>query len=61
MRTLTAYLIGVLIVLAIGNGLAWSIGGLPKLHAMVIFSAGFLLGATGMYIAAHVYGYKRMQ
>jgi uncharacterized membrane protein SpoIIM required for sporulation len=61
MRTLTGYLIGVIIALALANGLAWFIAGLPKLHTMVLFSAGFLLGAIGMYIAAYVYGYQRMR
>jgi hypothetical protein len=61
MRTLTAYLAGVVIALAMANGLAWFIGGLPKLHMMAVFSAGFLLGAFGMYLAACLYGYRRVQ
>ena len=61
MRTLTAYLIGVILVLALANILAWSIGGLPRLHVMNVFSAGFLLGAFGMYLAAHLYGYRQVR
>ena len=59
MRTLTAYGIGVAIVLAILNGMAWRTG-MPRLHALNVFSAGFMLGALGMYIAAFLYGYRRI-
>jgi hypothetical protein len=58
MRTLTAYGIAVLIVLAILNGVSWLVD-TPRLHGLHIFSAGFALGALGMYIAAHLYGYRR--
>jgi hypothetical protein len=61
MRTLTAYLLGVFIVLAILNGIFWSAGDLPRAEKFGIFSAGFLLGAFGMYLAAHLYGYRRVQ
>lgn len=61
MRTLTAYLIGVAIALTLLNGLAWELGGLPRLHGIAIFSGGFLMGALGMYIAATVYGYRQIR
>ena len=60
MRTLTAYGIGVLVVLAILNGLAWLLGA-PRQHGLAVFSAGFSLGMLGMYLAAHVYGYRRVR
>jgi hypothetical protein len=44
--------------LAILNGTAWFLGA-PRRHSLGIFSAGFALGMLGMYIAAHLYGYKR--
>jgi len=46
MRTLTAYGIGVVIVLAILNGIAWLVGS-PRLHGLNVFSAGFVLGMLG--------------
>jgi hypothetical protein len=33
----------------------------PKQHDLGVFSAGFVLGALGMYIAAWLYGYRRVQ
>jgi hypothetical protein len=59
MRTLTAYGIGVMIILAILNGVAWR-AGTPPLHELSVFSAGFVLGMLGMYIAAWLYGYRRV-
>lgn len=59
MRTLTAYAIGVVTVLAILNCMAWLLG-TPRLHNLNIFSAGFVLGMLGMYLAAHLYGYRRV-
>jgi hypothetical protein len=59
MRTLTAYGIGVVIVLAVLNGIAWQVGKPPP-HDLSVFSAGFVLGALGMYIAACLYGYRRV-
>jgi hypothetical protein len=59
MRTLTSYGIGVVIVLAILNGIAWEVGA-PRLHSINVFSAGFVLGMVGMYIAAWLYGYRRV-
>ena len=58
MRTLTSYGIGVVIVLASLNGIAWSAGAL-RLHSLNVFSAGFVLGMFGMYIAAWLYGYHK--
>ena len=51
MRTLTAYGIGVVIVLAALNGVAWKVG-TPRLHDLNVFSAGFALGVLGTYISA---------
>jgi hypothetical protein len=59
MRTLTAYGIGVVIVLAALNGIAWK-AGMPRLHSLNVFSAGFVFGALGTYIAAWLYGYRRV-
>ena len=59
MRTLTAYGIGVVIVLAVLNGMAWRAGN-PRLHEINVFSAGFVLGCLGTYIAAWLYGYRRV-
>jgi hypothetical protein len=59
MRTLTAYGIGVVIVLAIINAIAWQAGA-PRLHSLNVFSAGFVLGVLGTSIAAFVYGYRRL-
>jgi hypothetical protein len=58
MRTLTGYGIAVVIVLAILNGIFW-LAGKPQLHDLNIFSAGFVLGMLGMYIAAWLYGYRQ--
>jgi hypothetical protein len=59
MRTLTAYGIGVVIVLAVLNAIAWQTGSL-RLHGINVFSAGFTLGMLGTYIAAWLYGYRRV-
>jgi hypothetical protein len=59
MRTLTAYEVGIVIVLAVLNGMAGIIG-TPRLHDINVFSAGFVLGALGMYLAAYVYGYRKV-
>jgi hypothetical protein len=59
MRTLTAYGIGVVIVLAVLNGIAWQAGS-PRLHSINVFSAGFALGVLGTYISAWLYGYRRV-
>jgi len=59
MRTLTSYGIAVTIVLAILNGVAWLVGN-PRLNGLDVFSAGFVLGMLGMYIAAWLYGYRKV-
>ncbi len=59
MRTLTAYAIGVAIVLALLNGMAWQ-AGMPRLHSLNVFSAGFALGVLGTCISAFVNGYRRV-
>jgi hypothetical protein len=58
MRTLTAYGIGVIIVLAVLNAVAWQTG-MPRLHNANVFSVGFVLGVFGTYLAAWLYGYRR--
>ncbi|KWV52927.1 hypothetical protein AS156_09850 [Bradyrhizobium macuxiense] len=59
MRTLTAYLIGVVIVLAALNAIAWQAGA-PRLHSLNVFSAGFALGVLGTYLSAWLNGYRRV-
>lgn len=59
MRTLTAYAIGVIIVLAVLNGIAWQ-EQMPRLHSLNVFSAGFVFGVLGTSIAAFLYGYRRV-
>ena len=54
MRTITAYGIAVIIVLAILNGIFWWVGS-RRLHELNVFSAGFVLGMFGMYLAAWLY------
>jgi hypothetical protein len=54
-----AYGIAVIIVFAILNGIFWLVGN-PRLHDLNVFSAGFILGMLGMYIAAWLYGYRRV-
>jgi hypothetical protein len=58
MRTLTGYGIGVVIVLALINGIAWQAEA-PRLHGLNVFSAGFVLGMLGTSIAAYLYGYRK--
>ncbi|MGB8630999.1 MAG: hypothetical protein WCD69_16670 [Xanthobacteraceae bacterium] len=59
MRTLTAYGIGVIIVLAVLNGIAWQ-AGTPRLHDLNVFSAGFAFGVLGTCISAFINGYRRV-
>jgi len=59
MRTLTAYGIGVVIVLSLLNGIEWQ-AGTPRLHDLNVFSAGFVLGVLGTYISAWLYGYRQI-
>ena len=58
-RTPTGYGVAVIIVLAVLNGIAWW-AGRPPLHELSVFSAGFAIGMRGMYIAAWLYGYRRV-
>ena len=58
-RTLTGYGIAVVIVLPALSGITWLVGE-PRLHDLKVFSAGFVLGMLGMYIAAWLYGYRRV-
>jgi hypothetical protein len=59
MGTLTGYAIAVVLVFAVLNGIAWLTGFPPRLRSLNVFSAGFILGMIGMYIAAWVYGYRK--
>ena len=59
MRTLTAYGIGVVIVLAVLNCMAWR-AGTAQLHDLNVLAAGFVLGVLGTYISAWVNGYRRV-
>ena len=54
-RTLTTYVIAVIIVLAVVTGVRWLTAGYEGAAKMLIFSAGFLCGMIAMYIATHVY------
>ena len=51
------YVVSVIVVLAVLNGIA-SFTGAAKLKSMGVFSAGFLLGMLAMYIAVHLYRWK---
>ena len=59
MRTLTAYGIAVILVLAAINVIAWLAGNPPRVHGLNVFSAGFILGMLGMYVSAWVNGYHQ--
>jgi hypothetical protein len=59
MCTLTAHAIGVVIVLALLNGLTW-LAGNPRLHSLNLFSAGFILGVLGTCLSAGINGYRRI-
>ena len=59
MCTLTGYGIGVVIVFAVLNGIAWQVG-MAKLHSLNVFSAGFVIGMLGTSLAAFLYGYRRV-
>lgn len=52
--SLPLYVVGVIIALAIVNLIAWRVGGAARLHAMLIFAAGFLAGMTSMYIKTRI-------
>jgi|HubBroStandDraft_6_1064221.scaffolds.fasta_scaffold6066420_1 hypothetical protein len=56
--SLWVFIIGVIAVLIIMNWLAFMVGGRDKLLQAEIFSAGYLVGMTAMYIAVHVYRWK---
>ena len=58
-RTLTGYGTAVVFVLAVLNGITGVVGN-PRFHDLNVFSAGFVLGMLGMYIAAWLYGYRRV-
>ena len=55
---LSVYVVGIVIVLALGNYLTWSFGGAAKQLGFAVFSGGFLFGMLSMYIAVHLYRWK---
>jgi hypothetical protein len=59
-RTLTGYGIAVIFVFAAINGIGWLIGSPPRVHDLNVYSAGFILGMLGTYIAAWLYGYRQV-
>ena len=59
MRTLTSYAVAVILVLAVLNGIGWLAWNPSLLHNLNVFSAGFILGMLGMYIAASLYGFHK--
>lgn len=61
MRTLTGYGIGVILVFAILNAIGWLAWNPVRAHNLNVFSAGFIIGMTGMYIAAWLYGYRKTE
>jgi hypothetical protein len=58
-RTLTSYGIAVIMVLAVLNGIFW-LAGSRHVRELNIFSAGFVIGMFGMYLAAWLYGYRQV-
>ena len=54
-RTLTTYVIAVVIVMAVVVLIRWLVAGHEGAQKMLIFFAGFLFGMIAMYIATHVY------
>ena len=48
-----------LVVLAILNVIAW-LADAPHRYDLGVFSAGFLMGALGVYISAYLYGYRKV-
>jgi hypothetical protein len=52
------YVIAVIVVLVMANGIAFTLGGRDKLANMEIFSFGYLIGMTSMFIAIHFYKWK---
>lgn len=59
MRTLTGYGIAVILVFAALNAIGWLAWNPLRAHNLNVFSAGFILGMSGMYIAAWRYGYRK--
>ena len=55
---LSAYVIGVVIALAVVNCIVWFIGGAEESQSVELVSLGFLLGMLAMYIAVHLYRWK---
>lgn len=58
-QTLTGYGIAVILVLAALNGILWLVWDPSRVQRVNVFSAGFILGMLGMYIAAWLYGYRK--
>ncbi len=54
-RTLTTYVIAVLVVMAVVIGIRWLTGGYGSALKVMIFFAGFVCGMIAMYLAMHLY------
>jgi hypothetical protein len=61
MRTLTGYGIAVILVFAALNAVGWLAWNPVRAHYFNVFSAGFVFGMLGMYIAAWLYGYRKTE
>ena len=59
MRTLTGYGIAVFVIFVVLNVAAWATAN-SRTHDFNMFSAGFVLGMLGMYLAANIYGYHKL-
>ncbi len=54
-RTLTAYIVAVVIVMAVVIVIRWLAAGDRGAEQTLIFFSGFLFGMIAMYIAMHIY------
>lgn len=55
--SLAVYVIAVIVVLAVLNGMMRYLGSASRSHDIAVFSGGFLIGMPAMFIAVHVYRY----
>ena len=56
MKTLTPYVVGVVIALAIAVSIVWYVGGPARARATIVFALGFLAGMLSMYIKMRILG-----
>lgn len=61
MGTLTGFGFTAIFVLAVLNWYEQQVGSPPQAHGLEVFSAGFILGMFGMYLAAWLYGYRKSE